>query len=133
MSLSENPTIRLFTLGQHQATFDVRLRTTVAGLNGDSPALHTADMVPAALCHVAYTRDAAGVARLYLDGVPRTTATVLGDFPTWEDGMPFALANELSYDRPWLGEFHLVAVYARDLAPAEVARNHRAGPGGKTP
>ena len=46
--------------------------------------------------------------------------------------MSFALANELTFDRPWLGEFHLVALYARALSPTEVQQNLKAGPEGKT-
>ncbi|MCH2580554.1 MAG: DUF1592 domain-containing protein, partial [Planctomycetes bacterium] len=40
-----------------------------------------------------------------------------------------ALADELSGGRPWLGTYYLVAVYNRDLSPAEVERNFKAGPG----
>ena len=39
-----------------------------------------------------------------------------------------ALANELTEDRPWLGEFYLVAIYDRALSQDEVSRNFNARP-----
>ena len=132
VTLSRDPNHRLFTLGQHHAAYHVRFRTTATGANGDSPTLEAADCATTELCHVAYTRDRTGIARFYLNGVQRTTTPILGDLSNWEDGMRFALANELTFDRPWLGELHLVAIYARALSPAEIARNHEAGPKGKT-
>jgi len=133
VTLSTDPLHRLLTLGQQQTAYNVRLRTTSAGVNGDSPSLSAPDLVQPKLTHVVYTRDTTGVARIYIDGVVRATATILGDLGNWDSPMPFALANELTFDRPWLGELHLVALYARALSPAEVAQNHKAGPGGKTP
>jgi len=133
VTVSRDPSRRLLTLGQHHAAYHVRFRTTATGANGDSPTLEAADCVTAELCHVVYTRDRAGVARFYLNGVQRATAPILGDLGNWEDGMRFALANELTLDRPWLGELHLVAIYARALPLADVLRNWKAGPGGKTP
>ncbi|MGH7138217.1 MAG: PSD1 and planctomycete cytochrome C domain-containing protein, partial [Pirellulales bacterium] len=38
-----------------------------------------------------------------------------------------SLANELTGDRPWLGELRLVAVYARALTEQEIGRNFAAG------
>ena len=128
VSVSKNPNERLFTLGQHQADVHVRLRTTVTGPNGDTPLVTSPGAVGPPLAHVVYTRDAAGVARVYLNGRQHTTAAILGDFSTWEDTMPLCLGNEPTYDRPWLGELHLVALYARALTPDEVAQNQRAGP-----
>jgi hypothetical protein len=50
-----------------------------------------------------------------------------GDFSTWDNSYLFALANELQDDRPWLGEFHLVAVYSAALSGTEVQQNYQAG------
>jgi hypothetical protein len=84
------------------------------------------------LSHVLYTRDAAGVARIYVDGALVMEGSVGGDLGNWADDYRLALANELSLGRPWLGELRLVAVYSRALTAAEVLQNYEAGPGTTT-
>jgi hypothetical protein len=39
-----------------------------------------------------------------------------------------ALANELTEDRAWLGEFYLLAIYDRALSNVEVDQNFVSGP-----
>lgn len=89
--------------------------------------------VAPALTHVVYTRDAAGTARLYVDGAMKDNTAVPGLITNWDTAFRLALANELSADRPWLGEFQLVAFYDRALSPAEVGENFAADPAGTTP
>ena len=136
VTLSGGPHNRNFTLGQGlwgsqpSALYDVRLRTTTTSDNG-RPSLTTPDgSLTTELTHVVYTRDASGVARIYVDNVERVSGTVGGDFSNWDEGFRLALANELTEDRPWLGEFHLVAIYNRALSQAEVSQNFEAGPDG---
>jgi hypothetical protein len=50
-----------------------------------------------------------------------------GDFSTWDTAHLFALANELVDDRPWLGEFHLVALYSTALSETQIQQNFQAG------
>ena len=45
----------------------------------------------------------------------------------WNGKYRLALANELSSERPWLGTFHLVAIYSRDLLVGEVVQHFKAG------
>ena len=52
---------------------------------------------------------------------------VPGAMANWNGKYRLALANELSSDRPWLGTFHLVAIYSRDLSAGEVAEHFKAG------
>ncbi|HON90994.1 MAG TPA: DUF4038 domain-containing protein [Sedimentisphaerales bacterium] len=73
--------------------------------------------------HVVYTRDSQGKATLYVDGEPVSTKDVTGDLSNWDDGFRLALGNELTGDRPWLGELHRIAVYARVLGPGEIGRD----------
>jgi hypothetical protein len=77
---------------------------------------------------VVYTRDASGEARIYVNGVERGSGTVGGDFSNWNESYRLALTNELTEDRPWLGEFHLVAIFNRALSQDEVSQNFNAGP-----
>jgi hypothetical protein len=133
VTLSQDPYNRNFTLGQGlwgtqpSALYDVRLRTTATSDNGQ-PSLSSPDgSLTTDLTHVVYTRDASGVARIYIDDVEQANGTVGGDFSNWDAGYRLALGNELTGGRPWLGEFHLVAIYNRALSPAEVTQNFEAG------
>jgi len=69
---------------------------------------------------------------VWIDGELNVTATVDGDLSNWA-AFPFGLANEFDTTRTWLGELHLVALYARALTPDEIDQNWKAGPEGKTP
>jgi hypothetical protein len=75
--------------------------------------------------HVAFTRDAAGRGRLYIDGEEKAARDVAGDVSNWDGMFRLALANETTGDRPWKGTYHLVAVYSRALTPDEVRGNAR--------
>lgn len=82
------------------------------------------------LVHVVYTRDALGAAYLYLNGELKARRQVPGGLSTWKPSYHLALANEMTGDRPWLGEYHLLAIYNRALSPAEVRQNLAAGADG---
>ncbi|UCG56698.1 MAG: DUF4038 domain-containing protein [Phycisphaerales bacterium] len=79
------------------------------------------------LMHVMYTRDKTGKAKIYLDGRMQAETTVTGDTSNWDIGHRIALANELTRDRPWLGEFHQVAIYDRALSASEATSRFKAG------
>jgi hypothetical protein len=128
VTLSRDPYYRDFTLGQQSDTYDVRLRTTETSYNG-IPSLSTPyGFLANQLAHVVYTRDVYGAIKLYMDGALVVSGTVGGDCSVWHD-YALALANELTGDRPWLGTFHMVAIYDRALNQAEVSQNFAVGPG----
>jgi hypothetical protein len=130
LTLSADPFLRNFTLGQEFGLYEVRLRTTATSENG-MPALSSPDgMAQTDLTHVVYTRNSGGLAKFYLNGVEVASATISGDLSTWDPSFRLALANELTVDRPWLGEFHLVAIYNRALSSQEVMQNFQVRPGG---
>jgi hypothetical protein len=136
VTLSSDPNNRNFTLGQteknHRGRFDVRLRTTATSENG-MPSVDTeAGTVTTELIHVLYTRNSAGIVTLYINGTPREIETRGGNLSNWDSSFRLALANELTHNRPWLGEFHLVALYGRALSAADAQRNFKAGPNGET-
>ncbi|MCK4471891.1 MAG: pre-peptidase C-terminal domain-containing protein, partial [Anaerolineae bacterium] len=118
--------VRNFTLGQQAAAYDVRLRTTATDDNGN-PSLTAGTVSTSEPSHVVYTRDDSGVARLYVNTVEvGSRSDITGNFSNWED-FHFGLANEFGGDeRPWLGEYHLVAIYDQALSPAEVSQNFEA-------
>ncbi len=77
--------------------------------------------------HVAYTRDESGKAALYVNGDVVETGTIRGDLSDWDESFRLALGNELTGDRPWLGELYRVVMYARALDKAQIARSAQAG------
>ena len=127
LTFSSNSSNRNLTLGQEGNRFDVRLRTTRTTKNGlpsvESP---QRSLAPRRM-HVVYTRSRGGQARIFLDGKPVAEKQVPGELTNWDDKYRLALADEISGGRPWLGTYHLVAIYARDLSPVEVQQNFRAG------
>jgi len=139
VSISKDPFHRNFTLGvngpdQPDRSYGVRLRTTITTENGTlvtdrgPPVLSTArDTLATRLAHVVFAREASGVTRLYVDGAELAHGKVGGNLSNWDVTYPLVLANELTGDRPWLGELRLVAIYSRALDRHEVWRNYRAG------
>ena len=94
------------TLGQVSDGYDVRLRTTSTTDNG-IPSFGTGSgAATSALTHVIYTRDSSGVVRIYINGVEFSSGVVSGTLSNWDSGYILGLGNELTGDRPWLGEFH---------------------------
>ncbi|HLJ12745.1 MAG TPA: LamG domain-containing protein, partial [Planctomycetaceae bacterium] len=115
VSLSADPGQRNFTLGQEAGRYDVRLRTTSTDTNG-IPSMPSPDgAARAELTHVVYTRDPAGSARIYLNGKMIATQALAGQLANWSDDYRLSLVNELTGNRPWLGELHLIAIYGRAL------------------
>lgn len=132
VALSSDPMNQDFLLGQDELkgptrSYFMRLRTTATDLVG-KPALATPDnaVVPK-LSQLVYTRTAAGVATFYVDGVDVARTSGGGALSTWDDQYRLSVGNEVTSDRPWLGELHLVAVYSRALSPEEVKQNLKAG------
>jgi len=134
VTLSPDPSDRNFTLGQGvygaaSDVFEVRLRSTTTDLNG-KPALATPNgSLTTELTHVVFTRNSAGVTNIFINGVGRSGGQTAGNFSNWDESYRLGLANELTGDRPWLGEFHLVALFDRALPFEDVLQNYAAGPG----
>jgi len=127
VTLSSTPYARNFTFGQDRAGYDVRFRTTDTNKNG-RPSLSAANSVFIQPTHVVYTRGADGIASLYVDNQLVSSTTTGGSTSNWDEGFSFALGNEITEDRPWLGRYHLVALYQRALTANEVTKNYQAGP-----
>jgi len=129
VSLSANSSQRNVTLGQDGKRYDVRLRAKSTNSNGIPSTATPKNSVNMALTHVVYTRDASGVAQIYIDGEQRVSKKVKGKLAGWSDTCRLSLANEVTGGRPWLGKLHLVSVYNRALDALEVGQNFEAGPG----
>lgn len=123
VTLSANSGLRNFTLGQSKGSYIARLRTTTTSPNGIPDLVSPPTDVSTRLTHVVYTRDAAGQAHIFVNGVRRASGFTAGDFSTWSDAFRLALANELTKDRSWLGELRLVAIYSSALTPLDILRH----------
>lgn len=128
VSLSKDTGSRNFTLGQTDTTYIVRLRTTTTSDNGIPELVTSEGTLKTEPAHVVYVRDPSGIARLYVDGVEQATGPARGDLSNWDPTFHLALANEMTKDRTWLGEYHLVAIYSRALSAPEVIEHYLAGP-----
>ena len=128
VTYSRNGSERHFTLGQDGNRYDVRFRTQQTNKNG-IPSLRTpSGEVNLDPTHLVYTRNAAGQARLYIDGHLSNEKQVKGDLGPWRDTYQLAIANEIGGQRIWLGSYHLVALYDRALSPEAINTHFAAGP-----
>ena len=104
---------------------EFRLRTTAA--NGASTTT-PAGSLSTALQHIVVTHNTAGMTKTYVDGVEKIGKTIGGTLDAWAETIPLVLANETDGTRPWLGEYHLIAIYGRALTVSEVIQNRDSGP-----
>lgn len=129
VALSENPFPdgANFMLGQNAKSYTMRFRTTNSNQYGSEPSLDGPENIEHSLSHVVFTRDDSGQTKLYVNGILEETGNPGTSLASWDTNHILSLGNENTGDRPWLGTLHLVAIYDRDLAPAEVAQNYAAG------
>ncbi len=127
VSLSLDTGQRNFTLGQDKNRYDVRLRTTKTDQNGMPSTPGPEGGLTTTLTHLVCRRSTDGTLALSVDGQSVTSNTVAGDLSGWNEEYPLSVANEVTGDRPWLGELALVAIYDRALSDAEVQLNYHAG------
>ncbi len=125
---NRNMTVGQGATGGSSTAIEVRRRTTTTTGNG-TPSLTTTPVLTTQITHLVVTRSSAGVTRVYINGTEVSSGTTTGNFSNWA-AYKLALGNELTNDRPWLGEYHLVAMYDRALSPSEVTQNYNAGAGG---
>ncbi|MFT5232001.1 MAG: hypothetical protein ACI9UK_000142 [Candidatus Krumholzibacteriia bacterium] len=133
VTLSSDLSTRNFTLGQGESggandVYNVRLRSTTTDLNGTPDLSSPAGSLTTQLSHVVFTRESSGLTKIYKDGVEQISGDTPGGVSIWDDSYRFGVGNEMTGDRPWLGELHLVAVYDRALPVVEVVQNYAAGP-----
>ncbi len=127
LAMSNGTDQRNFELSQDGEFILARFRTSRTG-RADPPQLSAlANRGGSGPAQVVFTRDRSGRARIFLDGKLAREQMVEGGVLDWEK-TNLTLANDSRRGRPWLGTIHLLAIYARDLAPTEVARNFEVGP-----
>jgi len=91
--------------------------------------LHAPGTATASRKHVAVTRAKDGTRIIYVDAVEAARDVQTDTDPTiWNDAFGVTCGNATTLDAPWLGTYHLVAIYARALSAAEIDQNHRISP-----
>ena len=133
VTLSRSGTERNFTLGQDGPKYDARLRTLTTGGNGIPSTTTKKASVTTELTHVVYTRARSGRARLFINSEKQAEKTVGGSTFNWHGQFKLALGNEFGGKRAWLGSYHLVAIYSRNLLPKEIQAHFESGPEAETP
>lgn len=134
VSCSRDMFARNFTLAQQGRDLIMRLRTTRTDANALEPYVRLKDAFAThALQHIVVTYDFRRQ-HIYIDGGRRFSATKPGgDFDNWDRGYYLVFGNELTGDRPWLGELYAVALYDRALRAGEIERLFAAGAGSREP
>ena len=130
VTLSADGYNRNFTLGQQNAQYAVRVRSSDGSTdNNGNPTKYDGTVSTANVQHVVYTWDAnnGGTEKLYVDGVEAYSGTRAGTTSNWDDAYPLAIGNEVGTSRDWLGEIYLVAIYDKALSSVEITSNFNEG------
>ncbi len=130
VSIASKQTMKLrnFSLESSDDRYTGRLRTTRTDNQIRPNVTSPDDVVEDVLTHLVYTRTQEGVAKLYINGDPVETENVAGTLTNWDLTYPLSIGNEVSLNRPWYGDIHLVALYGRSLSASEALQNYVAGP-----
>ncbi len=133
VSYSGGDTVRNFTLGQTNQSYDFLMRSTNSDLNGmaqlQTPA---ASMVlQASLQHVVLTYDPVNGRQIFVNGQSTgvTDPQKGGTLSNWDDTFALVLGNEVSGDRSWQGLIKFVAIHDRALTAPQILQNYNAGVG----
>jgi VCBS repeat-containing protein len=128
VAISQMSNKRDITLGQTTSRYDTRLRTSSTNNAGNALTTNTGT-VTTGLQHVVFTRDSAGVVKTFVNDALVVSGTISGNLSTWAS-YKLGLGDELAGGNPWLGTYHLVAIYSRALTAAEIHQNFLAGKDG---
>jgi hypothetical protein len=135
ISYSANSGSRNFMLGQLQYQYVVRNRAYTEESNGNGgPDLETYDVdrdAQATLQHVVITYDQLSGRKIYVDGVWTEDEDPIdaGRLWNWSPNHRLVMGNDVSNDRPWLGQIRFAAIYDRPLSAAAIKQNYDAGIG----
>ncbi|RMH38546.1 MAG: hypothetical protein D6694_12205 [Gammaproteobacteria bacterium] len=125
-SLSKDASHRNVALFQQESLYIAGLRTSATSESGMPFLVSPIGAAQPELVHVAYTRDAAGVAKLYVNGVEVASGVTGGLIDNWDTTYKLILGSEMTGEWPWLGEYHLLAFYDRALTQDEIYQNYDA-------
>lgn len=107
--------------------FEIRMRTTATVDSGESINDVGQGRVLDGLMQVVYTYSPDGTTTIYINNEVVAIGRLPGDLENWNSDFNLLLGNEFTGDRPWFGEYYLVAIYDRALSQDEVAQNYDVG------
>jgi hypothetical protein len=79
------------------------------------------------MTQVVAARTKVGTWTLYLNGESVATMAPAADLTAWDTSFPMTMGNAKTFDAPFNGTVHLVAIYSRALTAAEVLHNYEVG------
>lgn len=135
MTYARNSGNRNFMLGQVAYQYSVRNRAFLAeSTNNGSPDMETYDVdqdAQATLQHVVVTYDQVAGRQIFVDGRHTDDLDPIsaGRLWNWDPTYRFAIGDEVSRNRQWMGQVRFAAVYDRPLTPASILQNFEAGIG----
>ena len=128
LSYSINTALRNFTLGQSKDKLEMRLRTEITDLNGVEPHIEVANVFEAkSIYHIVVTYDFEKEC-VFINGKKRLCdGTVRGKFSNWDPSFKLVIGNEVTGDRPWLGEIYHAAIYNQALDNRVIKTKYETG------
>lgn len=119
ITISKDPWLRNLTIGQDGADLIVRLRRHGSDLNGLPPYI-VPDVFKDSTCRAIQVAIEPLRMTINVDGTEMlATPLDAGSLDTWDRNFRFAIGNELTNDRPWLG-----SVQALIAGPASTSKNY---------
>jgi len=113
------------TRGDSEKRYVARLRSSKTVADWPAPVGSAAGP----LSHLVLVREAGGRETFWFNGERIGERESGGSLKEWFDDLPLAIGDDPGGEnRRWRGSCHLVAIYRRALAPAEVMDHHEAGP-----
>ena len=126
LTLSRDTHLRNLTLGQEDDDLVVRLRTRDTDLNGigaDGAVARVEDVFRGGIWTRIDLRIEPGALSVSVDGEPALHAELPGAvLKTWHSALDLALGNEMTCDRPWLGEIRQAVIKAPGVRQRDYAR-----------
>jgi hypothetical protein len=135
ISYSGGDATRNVTLSQQLQQYEVEVRSSKTGDNGDPPMLTALanNSAQASLQHVVLTFDPVKGRKLYVNGVftGDVDAQGGGTLAAWDNTFALVIGAETSSTHPWAGVVRMLAIHDRSLTAAQVQQNFTAGVGEK--
>jgi hypothetical protein len=135
MTYSRSTGSRNFMLGQNLYQYVIRNRAFLEeSSNNGTPSMETYDVdqdAQSTLQHVTVTYDQLAGRRIYVDGLWTEDLDPIdaGRLWNWNSSYQLVLGNEVTNDRPWLGQIRFAAIFDRPLSPQSILQNFEAGIG----
>jgi hypothetical protein len=104
LTISQDPYYRNLTIAQEGTALIVRLRTPITSLNG-TPAFHIEDVFTHSQLWRIEIHIGPDEIQIWINKVSRLSVSLPARaLSVWANNYGLALGNEMTFDRPWLGE-----------------------------